>query len=430
MDTPTPRAGWSPAKRVIFRFVFAYFVFVNLPFPIGVIPFTDPVAAAYNEIWKPVVPWVGTHVLGLAEPVAVPPDDDGSGDTTFAYVQPFCVLALAAVATGAWTALDRRPTSYERLDRWLRVYVRYALAVTMVGYGAYKVIPTQFSAPSLGRLLQPVGDCSPMGMLWTFMGASAPYTIFAGAVELVGGALLLVRRTALLGALVTAGALTNVVMLNMCYDVPVKLYSSQLLLMAIYVIAPDLERLANVLVLNRPAEPADPTPLFVRPRLNLAASALAAVFGLYVVGAALYQAHTAYVTYGGGAPRSPLYGIWSVDDYEVDGVPRPPLVTDETRWRRVVFDRPGAVAVLSMSDARQPYALELDEQASTLVLSKFDDADWKASFAFERPEPDRMTLDGSLDGHRVRATLRLTDPSSFRLTTRGFHWINEVPYNR
>ena len=95
-----------------------------------------------------------------------------------------------------------------------------------------------------------------MGLLWTFMGASRAYTIFGGLGELTGGLLLLWRRTTTLGALVVIAVMTNVVMLNFSYDVPVKQYSVHLVLMALYLLLPEARRLANLLLLNRPAEPA------------------------------------------------------------------------------------------------------------------------------------------------------------------------------
>ena len=86
------------------------------------------------------------------------------------------------------------------------------------------------SQPSLTRLLEPYGDSSPMGLLWTFMGASKGYSIFCGGVEMLAAILLFVPGCATLGALVAMGAMANVFMLNMCYDVPVKQYSFHLLL--------------------------------------------------------------------------------------------------------------------------------------------------------------------------------------------------------
>jgi len=62
------------------------------------------------------------------------------------------------------------------------------------------------------------------------------------------------------------------VTINFSYDVPVKLYSSHLLLLAVFLILPDLRRLASLLVLNRPTEPARIEPLFQRKWLRLASA--------------------------------------------------------------------------------------------------------------------------------------------------------------
>jgi hypothetical protein len=51
-------------------------------------------------------------------------------------------------------------------------------------------ISSQFPAPTQDRLMQSYGDSSPMGLLWTFMGASEPYTMFVGFAEMISGILL------------------------------------------------------------------------------------------------------------------------------------------------------------------------------------------------------------------------------------------------
>ena len=108
-----------------------------------------------------------------------------------------CFLVLAALATIVWTLLDRKRQEYRTLHEWLRIYVRYALGFTMLGYGMDKVFALQFnsSLPGPGRLAEPLGNYSPFALMWTFMGYSKPYTIFAGVGEVIGGVLLLFRRT-------------------------------------------------------------------------------------------------------------------------------------------------------------------------------------------------------------------------------------------
>jgi hypothetical protein len=92
-----------------------------------------------------------------------------------------------------------------------------------------------------------------MRLSWLFLGYSFKYQFFSGLMETTAGVLLLFRRTVTLGLFVAAGAFANVVMINMSYDVPVKLYASHLLLACIFLLAWDAKRLFSFLVLNRPA---------------------------------------------------------------------------------------------------------------------------------------------------------------------------------
>jgi hypothetical protein len=267
-----------------------------------------------------------------------------------------------------------------------------------------------------------------MGLLWTFMGASAPYTTFAGLTEWLGGVLLVFRRTALLGALVCIGALTNVVMLNFCYDVPVKLFSSHLLAMAVFLVAPDLWRLANLFVLNRPVPPA-PDPRLIRRRwLRMAALTLqvlfAAGFSIYMMYSAQVQLAEYY------SARSPLRGIWNVDQLRVDGQAGPPPGAEALQWRRVVFDYPTVLAIQLTSESRRRYWLALDAAKKTLALTKRDDPAWKSALSYQQPAPGRLMLEGTFEGHKVQASLHRVEESKFLLLNRGFHWVSEFPFNR
>jgi hypothetical protein len=426
IDSSNIPPNWGPMQRLVFRFVFAYFVLYNLPFPFGVIPATQQISVLYANLWNVVVTAVSTRVFHTE--ITVLPN--GSGDTTYNYIQVFCFLIVAVVIAAVWTLLDRRRTGYPQLHRALRVYVRYSLATTMITYGAVKVIKSQFPNPTLDRLIQPFGDASPMGILWTFMGASESYNIFTGAGEILGGLLLTTRRTTLLGAIVSLGVLGHVAMLNFSYDVPVKLFSLHLLAMVTYLIAPDLGRIATMFLMNRGADAVEIHPLLGRKWLDRTAIVARTLLVAAYLGLALLDAYEGRKLFGDLSPRSPLYGIWQVDEFEVDGKVRPPLVTDAERWRRVVFDHPTMLAVQLMSDRRIRYMLNLDPSAKTMVLTKRDDPAWKVELTYQEPEPGLIALEGTIDRQKIRAKLRRTDNPDFLLINRGFHWINEYPFNR
>jgi len=216
----------------------------------------------------------------------------------------------------------------------------------------------------------------------------------------------------------------------MTYDVPVKLFSFHLIVMSLAVLAPDAARLVNLLILNRPAGPSTIPPL-VRSlrgaRILLAAQLL---FGAYILGMNFYGAIKSWSLYGGGAPKSPLYGIWTVEQMTIDGVVRSPLVTDYDRWRRIIFQTPTGMAFQRMDDTFATYGAKIDVDAKRIAVTKGTDKAWSAAFTFDRSAPDRLTLDGDMDGHKIHMQLALYDRNRFLLVTRGFHWVQEYPFNR
>jgi hypothetical protein len=415
-----PPNRWHPFTRTGFRFAFVYLLLFNLPFPLNAFPYVDKIGEWYNAIWNWMVPRVARAVFHRE----IDPVFNGSGDRTFDYVLVACLLLIALVITIIWTILDRKRLSYPTLYRWLNVYVRFSLGAVMIGYGAYKVISSQFPPPTLDRLMQPYGDSSPMGLLWTFMGASEAYTMFVGAAEMIAGILLFPRKTSMLGALMSAGVLSNIVALNFSYDVPVKLYSSHLLAMAVFLLLPELRRLANFFILNRPADCVTVQPLFRRTLWHRGALVLSSLFLIAVVGTSLYQSYAQRRDFI--ALRSPLYGVWDVEEFKLA---QPTPTASAASWRRMVFDSPGRVAVQTATN-HERFGLQLDPEKRTLTLRKRDDPRWNTVLTYERASPDVITLAGTLNGSEMTARLHRSEERKFLLTNRGFHWINEVPFNR
>jgi uncharacterized membrane protein YphA (DoxX/SURF4 family) len=433
---PATSSAWSLAHRIAFRFVFCYLLLYDLPFPLNQLPIPglEAVFTAYFKLWDAVVLWTGAHVLHLAHPIQILRGKTGSGDTTYDYVQVLCIAALAALATLAWTlaALGRgKAREHRRLHELLRIYVRYSLGAILLGYGLAKVIKTQFPFPSQDRLLEPFGQASPMGLLWTFMGVSTPYTVFAGAMEVLGGVLLFFRRTATLGALVTVAVMTNVFMLNMCYDVPVKLFSLHLLLMAVFLLVSDLGRLANVLVLNRPAEPRSLAPPWSARWARIAGLALCVLYLGYLLFTEIQSGLQRPSQFGPGTtPTPPIYGIYQVEEFVRNGRTVPPLATDASRWRRLSSLNKWVLSVRLMDDTQHRYTSEYFPAKHSVALSPFDGKGEKGAFTYALPDKDHLVLQGTLLKDALTVKLRRLDPSRFLLVSRGFHWVSEYPFNR
>jgi uncharacterized membrane protein YphA (DoxX/SURF4 family) len=426
---PQPQPPWPLAQRIAFRFGFAYFFIFLFPFPLGLIPWLSGAMDAYGKLWTALVDAAAAHVLHLGHPLSW--EGNGSGDTTADYVTVLVQVAVAVGVTLVWSVLDRRRRDYRRLFAWLHLYLRWELVIAMLSYGSFKVIKTQFPLPGPERLLEPYGESSPMGLLWTFMGQSTGYTIFAGTLEVLGGVLLVFRRTATLGALVVAAVMTNVVMLNFCYDVPVKIYSSHLLLMAMILAAPELRRLFRALVLQQGVPPTVPRgPIFARRWQRVGAALLA----LAIVGRTGYKVIDKGLeryAEGDGAALPAYYGVWEVESFVRNGETLPPLTTDAQRWQRVTLNRYGTLGIRRMNGARARYDAKLDPARHTFTLTTSAPlAVAGAELEVTELADDQLELTGQIDDALVTVRLRRQAASKQLLVTRGFHWVNEYPFNR
>lgn len=426
-----PISEWGTAQKIAFRFVFVYLVLYNLPFPFAIpstsFPFTwlNEIGAKYGNLLGMIVPWVGKNILQIEGVVQNTPT--GSGDRLFDYILTGTFLVLAFLIGIIWTGFARKRANYEYLHQCLCVYVRFSLANSMIGYGAYKVIKSQFPNPFLNKLVQPFGEASPMGLVWTFMGFSEPYNIFTGSAEMLGGILLVSPRLTTLGALVCIGVMSNVFMLNMSYDIPVKLYSGNLLLMSFFLLSPDLKRLARLFIFNRSVESVDYKPLFRNSRLNVASKLLAVTFIIFITVISLMESQDNKIYYENLRKQTALYGIWIVDEFEVEGEIKPPLLTDETRWRRVIFQFPTSMAIQRMNEKSKIYDTLVNTVDKTIDIKGEDQ---KGKFSYERPNAETLSFQGKLNDKETKIKFHRLDEKSFLINNRGFNWINENPYNR
>ncbi|HYL62901.1 MAG TPA: DoxX family protein, partial [Candidatus Methylomirabilis sp.] len=387
---------WSLSLRIAFRFFIVYlglYVLLTQMFTSLVLATTNDSGAFEVDMTAPakaVVIWLAAHVFRIGHPIVT--FETGSGDRIYDWIVLAFILVAAILGTAIWCILDRKRTNYVKFHAWFRVFARFSLAATMLVYGASKVLPLQMPFPDLYRMIEPFGNFSPMGVLWTFIGASPAYEICVGFAETLGGLLLFSSRTTAIGALVCLVDGIQVFLLNMSYDTPVKLLAFHLMVFSLFLLAPDARRLANFFLLNRAAPPPDEAPLFRSARSNRIALAVRILVALYLVVGNVYGAVSEYSLYGPGAPRSPLYGIWNVQDFTLDGQSLPPLLTDARRWHRLIFNYPQFMGIYGMDDTVRGYRIAFDKTAASFELTGGGGKDWKADFSFSRPAPGQLVL--------------------------------------
>lgn len=338
---------------------------------------------------------------------------DGQADSLATWCYHLGWILVALVITGVWTALDQRRPDYRGLAALLHVFARFGLAMSMLVYGLAKLIPAQMGYMTLpGYQIQLVGDVSLMNVLWGFMGASDPYTVAAGAVEFVSGALLLWRRTWLLGALIAIGAMGQVFLLNLCYDVPVKLVSGQLFLVAIAITAPYWRSVARVVLRG---ETPQPVPRRLRRTGTVAkfviagtVAVLTATFGIIT----LRQIHHR---------QSDVDGVWSATSFTIDGRQATLDQVSPAPWTTVAITaRDGDyTSFVTQDPAGYVTVYDYEMHDDRMELTHVKGADPAMVLTLRQDGPDRLVLTGTVDGKVIegryhRRFLQRTE-SHFRL---------------
>lgn len=423
MSLSEPTAQWSPFQNILFRAGFIYAVMVMLLDGILSVIIPAPLRGA---LWDPLILFVGEKVFDV-EIVTRP---NGSGDTLYNYVQLFTIFLTSILGTVIWSVLGKRQPDYRRWLDGLRVAIRCYLGLSMITYGSAKIIKTQFPNPDISKLLQPYGDSSPMGLLWTFMGYSKAYNLFAGLGEAVGGVLLFYKKTTLLGSLIVIGVMSNVVVLNFSYDVPVKIFSSHLLLMAIFLAAKDASRLYHFFWSQQQVPATKEQAYIQNQNISKGIQWLKGVFIALVSLSLLAMGISGNNRFGDERPLPPLHGLYDVESFFLNGEERPPLTTDSKRWHRFWIDYEGRATMETMDGQKFQLIFNPDTTNQTASVYLYPNATHTDFFTYHITTDSLLKLEGVYFRDTLSMVMRPKNLNDFLLLSRGFHWINEYPFNR
>lgn len=411
-DAPAPP---PLARRLAERFALLAFGLFHVPLFLNNYPslggggFGEGLAVRWGHVFTRPGIWLARHLFGLTGPMTQAMRGD-NGDVGEEWARLILCVAIGGVAAVLWTIADRRRPRAAWVENAVRVLLRYAIALGLVSYALAKVVPQQFPPLQPYNYEIRVGELTPMGLLWTFMRYSRPYAFFGGAMECVAIALLCFRRTATLGAVTTIAVMTNVALMNWTYDVPVKLYSTMLVVSAGVLVLYDGPRLFAVFVADRGAAPARQPALF-EGRLPIGARW---AIKLALVGSVTASSLAAFVPRLGAASTvtDVINGAWSVTTFThgtSDGKVTP-------AWRRVIVN--GEAIALRLEDETLVRCRRAADGADATKIALSCRGDRKGQL---RATMDGATLrlDGTFDGASLSATARRLGAEEYRLMKGG-----------
>ncbi|MDR0802099.1 hypothetical protein [Fluviicola sp.] len=143
----------------------------------------------------------------------------------------------------------------------LKTVLAGILFLFLFKYGWDKLVKIQFYRPEPNILYTPFGKLSKDIAYWSLTGASYPYTVALGSIELLIALLLLFKRTQFLASLLSIIVFAQIVLINFSFDISVKLLSASLLIFSLVYTSCFPENWKGILGLKN-------TPSFTKNTLN------------------------------------------------------------------------------------------------------------------------------------------------------------------
>ena len=346
----------------------------------------------------------------------------GSGDTTLDYWVVVVNMIFAAGVAIIIILTDKKHRTYKDVYWFTVVVVRYYVAMIMLSYGFSKLHNGQFPANSIDRLEEKVGDMSPMGLVWTMMGASTGYTFVSGLLETFGGLLLFFRRTKTFGALFTMTIMINVALLNFFYDVPVKIFSSHIVLFCIFIVSGDAIALYRFFILHQPSQlrfhQRNSNKRWKRRTLTALKIFVLCFLILNSLPSLFYK-----------PPAASLEGTYTVEKFIISNNELSYCNNDSIGWKKILISSPGWTDIILNNDSTKTFQTVLDTRKKTFILRT---PHWDNTYAYlhYNVQKDYTFFTGKIGQDLVRIKTVRKRKEDYRLNKRGFHWINEYPFNK
>lgn len=325
---------WSNTEKTIFKFFGIYFFLQVLPLDLRFFKHlfsTNWFQIQYRDIFY----------LARYFPTF-------TGDDSF--FNWLIIILLAAIGTFLWDKTYTKKINYDKLYYWLRVLVRYRLAIGVITYGFLKFFPIQAPFPSISNLNTNYGDFTAWKLFSLGLGVVPNYQSFLGLVEIVAGLLLLNRKTTTIATLIILPFAGNVAISNIAYEGGEYVYAFYLVALALYLFAFDAIRLFNLLSLERPTVPNRFQPDFDG-KWKQYRLVLKTVFILFFVVLYGSKTYAGYKHQGYHFPKEKgienTIGLYNVSEFKWNNLTLPYSKTDSIRWQNVVFEKWNTLSIKS-----------------------------------------------------------------------------------
>lgn len=328
-------------------------------------------------------------------------------DSMGMYLQ--CLLLVFLAFMFAVIALFISKERVKKLVVFIEKFIAYYLAYAMLLYGFNKLFKVQFYSPEPNTLFTTVGQMQRDFLFWTSMGTSRLFSVVTGAIEVIAGLLILHPRTKRMGFVLAFICMANIFLINLSFDISVKLLSATLLLISAYLSFKPVRTIVMDLLGA------------VEGKATWANKAIVIVIAGFIIIATLVP-YFQTGNFNDDIYKRPIFhGAYDVKeqiffDYET-GERREPVV----RWKRCFVHRRGYFIVQDANDAMESFEIKVDTLCKQFFLSQ-DSLVGRFNYLLHK---DTMLIEGNIYKDSINVTLAKINLDSLPLNRYKLRYIAE-----
>lgn len=238
----------------------------------------------------------------------------------------------------------------------------YYIAAVFLKYGFDKVFKRQFYLPEPNILYSNFGSLTKDTLFWSTMGTSQSYSIVTGVIEVIAGLLILFKRTRIAGFFLAFVVAINILLINISFDISVKLFTLFLLMVVFCNLYPFLKTTYAFFIQQKAVQLSSPYTISINKWMHTCLCA--GIIGLVLV---------PYLSAGNfnddNATRPFLHGAYQVEHFAINN---DSLSKYDFPYRRFFIHRNSYIIFQKEDDTMVDYFFEINEGAKQMEIRDYE----------------------------------------------------------
>lgn len=413
-------------NNIFQKFILIYLVLYIVPYGFEYIMELD-LNPSSPSFWTSITTWFGETFLGWEYNMKRLMK---GFDSKYDYARFLLITILSLFLSVLWQILSSKLNFLKvNVRTWIITIIRYHVGLTLILYGLSKVLTLQFGQIDLITLESKFGSFTGMQLLWRFMSYSEFYTEVTGYIEVIAGILLLFRRTTFLGTALSLIAMLNVVIIDIGYDVSVKMFAIHLLLMVIVLAGYSSKRIFQFFA-NIKAD-IEPTKYE-----SLIPNRFKIVRYILKAGIIIYFSISQYNFQGKRLDRKntkndapSLSGVYFVKNLTLNG--QQDSIPENKKWETIFINGSSylknSMLIKNEDGSRKYYSTKTDTVNKTILFyplrGKEEDSQ---TFNYKKLDDKEFIFDGIINGDTISISTKYKSIDDYRLVKSKIKWIRDL----